>query len=106
MGKKKLDVKKISYVQKLMFENYPCPSLEQEQCWAKCVKAIDSANRTLCHGKKMNSSNKENENFPRVGLCIHVHTCGFTYNRVAVVSSVYIPLFKLGTIYVVLTCTT
>ena len=52
LGKEKLDENKIKYIQKITFENYPCSSLEHQKCWAKCVKAIDSASRNLCRKLK------------------------------------------------------
>ena len=51
MGKKKFDEKRLSYIQTLTFENYPCAAAEQKNCWSKCVKAIDSASRSLCRQK-------------------------------------------------------
>lgn len=59
LGKKKFNEPKMAYIQKLTFENFPCASAEQKKCWAKCVRAIDSANRTLCRSIK--TANKENE---------------------------------------------
>ena len=62
LGKNKFSEKKMLYVQKITFENYPCSSVEQNKCWAKCVKAIDSASRNLC--RSMKKLNNENETTP------------------------------------------
>ena len=59
LGKKKSNEKKMLYVQKPTFENYPCAAVEQKKWWAKCVGAIYSASRTLC--RSMKKSSKENE---------------------------------------------
>ena len=57
MGKKKLNEEKMSYVQAVTFQNYPCVSCEQKIAWSKCVKAIDTANRALCRMVKQKENN-------------------------------------------------
>ena len=60
MGKNKFDEKKIAFVQKLTFENFPCSAVDHKKCWAKCIKAIDSSSRALNRYAKL-TFNKENE---------------------------------------------
>ena len=57
LQKKKLDVKKVSYIQEQAFEFYPLTAAEKrQQCWARCVRAIDSCNRQLVRGVRKSTS--------------------------------------------------
>ena len=63
MGKKKLDVRKVSYIQQQTFKFFPLTAAENKQrCWARCVRAIDSCNRQLVRGVKRSTSLQEKEN--------------------------------------------
>ena len=63
LQKKKLDVKKVSYVQEQAFEFFPLTAAEnKQQCWARCVRAIDSCNRQLVRGMKKSTSLLEKYN--------------------------------------------
>ena len=56
MEKETYDESKTAHIQRLTFEHFHCGTSEQMPLWAKCVKAIDSASRSLCHQLK-----KENQ---------------------------------------------
>ena len=48
LGKKQLDVKKISYINDLTFKLYPLQGGEdRKKSWAECIKAIDEGGRHL-----------------------------------------------------------
>lgn len=51
LDKMKLNTQKISYIQQQTFQFFPLMAADnRKQCWARCVRAIDSCNRQLLRG--------------------------------------------------------